>query len=395
MTQAATNNTWRLLLSLIIVGFFISCENSNTVGGDLIEPASVKIDTVYINKFTQKSVEPFSGRIGQTPLGVYEDQLFGKYESTGYYRPLLLSKQDTLTLNSSFKLQLIFNDATEYGDSTKSVDMSVYRIAEQWRDKTIKNSDELLLDQSQLMGQFTYTNEDTIEVALSDSLFADYISIQESDDNLRDSLYNHGYFGFALVPSAANSKIVFPDLENSKIFYVDDSDEDTVSISFKNFAFNLKRTNTPSFANHLYLNSNLESFYSLNFSEIIGDIKAENLLKAEFVIYEDTLQLQNSLPANHVRPEFNYIDLKAISSSQFEYDMQFAATDFIAAKNSTNSLYSFNVTDQINQYIYGSLDSKELFLNLNPNSGIIYSSVFFDSSATNELRPKLILTTIE
>lgn len=391
----AANNKWRLLLSLVIIGLFISCEKSNTVGGDLIEPAAVRIDTIYVDNFTPKSVEPFSGRIGQTPIGVYEDPLFGKYESTGYYRPTLIPKTNKLSINSAFKLRLTFNKELAYGDTTKGLGVSIFPITEKWRDKTLKYKDDLVFDQSQLIGQFTYTNEDTIDVELSDSLFVDYIKFQESPDSLRDSLYNANFYGFALVPNVASTKIIYPNLEDSKIYYIRESSGDTIDIALENYAFNQKRSNIPNIPNKLYLNGNLESFYSLNFKDLTESIKGRNLLKAEFVVYEDTLQLKSSLPAGHTRPSFSFLDLKTILSSQFEYDMQFGSSDFIASKSSVKGLFSFNVTDHISNYVYGTLDGAELYLNINPNGGIIFSTIFFDSSATNALRPKLILTTVE
>ena len=388
--------TWRLILSVLIVGSFISCEDTNTVGGGVVEPSAIRVDTIFISDFNQRSSDMYSGQLSNMPIGYYNDQLFGTFNATGYIRPNLLSSSLS-PVSDTTKLKLLLENKTflSLGDTTSSVNYSIYKVTERWRGRTLLSSDNINYDELELAGSFTYQNEESITVNLSDSISAEYIRFVNNENDNRDSLYNAEFFGLAVVPDQNSSQIMFPDISSSRFFFVDGSSNDTTRLTVADYGFTLERQNEPSFADRYYLNSNLESYYSLNFSEIANTIGSKNILNAEVYLYEDTTQVNNSLPVNHVRPALNLIDMKSIDDPEFKYELQFSGTDYFGFRDSTDNAFVLNITTHINEYLFGELESEDLYLIINPNGGLLKSSIFYDTNSSDALKPKLILTIAE
>jgi hypothetical protein len=268
-------------------------------------------------------------------------------------------------------------------------------VSERWRGRTLFSSDVIDYDQMELAGSFTYQNEESITINLSDSISAEYVRFVNNEDDDRDSLYNTEFFGLAIVPDENSSQIMFPDISNSRFFYVDGADNDTTLLTVADYGFTLERQNEPNFADRFYLNSNLESYYALNFKDIASTIGSKNILNAEVYLYEDTTQVNNSLPDNHVRPGLNLIDMKSIDDPEFKYELQFSGTDYFGFRDSTDNAFVLNITTHLNEYIFGGLESEDLYLLINPNGGLLKSSIFYDTNSSDALKPKLILTIAE
>jgi hypothetical protein len=388
--------TWRLVLSVLIIGSFISCEDTNTVGSGIVDSTDISIDTLYVTNFEQNDITIYSGDLTNPPLGRYEDQIFGSYESIGYAKPRLIPQADIpISDSSKLKLMLQFDGDTFYGDTTATTNFSIYRVTERWRESTILADDVIDFDNTELVGSFSYLDQDSIIIDLSDSVSAEYIRYSNNEDDDRDSLYNFEFFGLAIVPDAASSKIIFPTINTSQFFSVEETSLDTTFIPINDYAFTTKRENEPTFNNRLYLSSNLESFYKVSFQEIASTIGSKNVLNAQLYLYEDTLLIKNSLPLNHIRPTVNFMDLKFFDGQEFRFDLQFSSPDFFAERDSTGRIFRFNITEHINEYIFGNVDDQELYLSINPNGGLLYSSILYDSSSSQALKPKIVLTIAE
>ena len=388
--------TWRLILSVLLVGSFISCEDTNTVGGGVVDPSAIQVDTLFIPGFDQNSSNMYSGQLSNMPIGYYNDPLFGVFNTTGYVRPSLLSSSLS-PISDTTKIKLLLENKTflSLGDTTSSVNFSIYRVSERWRGRTLFSSDVIDYDEMELAGSFTYQNEESIIINLSDSISAEYVRFVNNEDDDRDSLYNTEFFGLAIVPDENSSQIMFPDISNSRFFYVDGADNDTTLLTVADYGFTLERQNEPNFADRFYLNSNLESYYALNFKDIASTIGSKNILNAEVYLYEDTTQVNNSLPDNHVRPGLNLIDMKSIDDPEFKYELQFSGTDYFGFRDSTDNAFVLNITTHLNEYIFGGLESEDLYLLINPNGGLLKSSIFYDTNSSDALKPKLILTIAE
>lgn len=387
--------TWRLILSVVVVSSFISCEDSNTVGSGVVDSTKLRVDTLFVNDFEKVSKDIFSGNLINLPIGKYEDPLFGTFESIGYFKPNLIPVQDdSLTTSTSLKLFLKTTPKRVYGDTTSSVRYSLYRVTQRWRGKSILASDQISFDETDQVGSFLYSDQDSLVVNLSDSFLLDYASYVNNEDENRDSLYNFEFYGLAIVAENNTSQILYPNISESSFLTVD-SEDDTLAVSFRDRGFTLERTNQPTFNERLLLNSDLDTYYKLNFEQLLADLGQENILKAELYLYEDTVQIKNSLPANHVRPDITFLGLRFVDNLQPVYDILFTTPDFEGFRDSLQNRFRIDITNHVNEYLFGSPGQKDLVLNLNFNGGIIYSTLLYDSSSTAALKPKIILTVAE
>ena len=383
--------TWRLILSGFIVISLISCEDTNTVGGGVVEPVDIIIDTLYVNDFEQQQLDIFSGGLSNLPMGKYTDPLFGDFEITGYIKPVLLSTPtDSLDESTDLKLLLTTNLDRAYGDTTEAINFSIYKVTQRWRENEVLATDNIAYDNGDLLGSFTYLDQDSVIIDISESYLLEYADYVNNEDDDRDSLYNFEFFGLAIVPDAPSSQILFPSITDSKFLTI--KEEDTVSVAFRDHAFTVSRANEPVFNDRIYLNNFLESFYRISFDEQASGIDPQNILKADLYLYEDRSQRENSLPDNQTRPEVEYLDLRYANSQNLRYDLQLVQPDFIAFRDTLDNSFKFDITQHINSYLFGDPSEKEFYLTLGVNGGILNASTFYDSSATTELRPKIILT---
>ena len=365
------------------------------MGSGVVDSTKLRVDTLFVNDFERVSKDIFSGNLLNLPIGKYDDPLFGTFELVGYLKPNLIPVQDDSVTNStSLKLFLKTTPKRVYGDTTLSTRYSLYKVTERWRGKSILASDQIGFDETEEVGTFLYSDQDSLVVDLSESFLLDYASYVNNEDEDRDSLYNFEFFGLAIVAENNASQILYPNISESSFLTVD-SEDDTLAVSFRDRGFTLERTNQPTFNDRILLNSDLETYYKLNFEQLLGDMAEENILKAELYLYEDTLQLKNSLPANHVRPEITFLGLRFIDNLQPVYDILFTAPDFDGFRDSLKNRYRVDITNHVNEYLFGDPNQKDLVLNLSFNGGIIYSTLLYDSSSSAALKPKIILTVAE
>lgn len=394
--------SWRLILSVLLVGTLISCEDTNTVGGGVVEPTDVRIDTIEVSNFDELSGNMYSGGssgrgdIVNISMGSYDDPLFGNHETIAYIKPLLISKP-ALELNDSTKMNLLltFNKNNAYGDTTSSVNYSLYKVTDLWRGRSVFSDDQIAFDQSELVGSFTYTGEDSVDVEIAESFFLDYASYVNNGDNNRDSLYNFEFFGLSIVPDQVSAQIIYPNVNDSNFEISKIESDDTTSIGFREYAFTLTRDNPPAFNDRFLFNNYLSNFYRLSFADQVENLSDINILNAELYLYEDSTQVQNSLPSNHVRNRPSALEMKFDESQDLIFDTQFSLVDFSGIRDSSSIVYKFNVTNYINEYVFGNPANDDLILNLNPAGGIFRSTLLFDTSSTTALKPKIILTIAE
>ncbi len=390
--------TWRLILSLLIVATLVACEDGNTVGGGIIDTPEISVDTIFVDDFQYLNSIPYSGNTGQAPVGSYEDPLFGRFNNISYLNPELIEKTAPLNLSSIFRFVLHVNNDLTYGDTTESLNVDIFQIDEFWRPSEIRYNDELSLDETDVIGSFTYNQQDSLEIELSDSLLVDYLEYYNGVDTLRDSLYSYNFFGIALVPENNSKKIIYPDFQNSRLYSIRESSGDTISIPLKSSGFFLDTDRIgASVPNRIYLSSNLENYVKLNFKEIASTIGSKNILEAQLIFYEDTEQLRSSInqEPGHQRQSPNFLDLKSINANIEAYDLQFKASEFIARRDSVDNSFSFDITNHLNNYIFNDAESQDLYLNINPSGGRLLTTILFDSSSSNKFRPKIVIKVAE
>jgi len=388
--------TWRLILSVLIVGSVISCEDTNTVGGGVVEPSDVRIDTIEVTNFEEISGIIYSGDVQSISAGYYDDPLFGNHETIAYIKPTLMAAPDTpLNDSTTMALSLTFNKANAYGDTSSTANFSLYRVTELWRARSALSSDQIAFDESQLVGSFSYSGEDSLNVDISEAFFLDYASYVNNDSTNRDSLYNFEFFGLSIVPDQVSAQIIYPNVAQSNFILSKIEEEDSTEVALNEFAFTLSRNNPPVFNNRFLLNNYLGNFYRINFENEVADLNNVNILSAELYLYEDSLQLKSSLPANHIRSNPNSLELRFEENQELLFDLQFFQPEFRATKDSSSKVFKFNITNFINEYVFGDPDNDDLILNINPSGGIIRSTILFDTTSTAALKPKIVLKIAE
>ncbi len=393
--------TWRLLLSLLIVSVVIACEDTNNVGSGVVEPSQIRVDTIFVDNFEKMSSSVFSGGITNPPLGSYNDPILGDYMSTTLIKPSLISATSVPSKDSTdMQLLLSFEDRPVFGEESASTDFSIFRVTERWRATTLSSDDNIMYDETELIGSFTYNNEDSIYIDISDSLFFDYVDYASNTSNSRDSLYNYEFFGISIVPETGTqpARIIYPDISKSKFLFIEEVENanDTLTTLFDTQGFTIERQNIPTFNDRLYLNSLFDGYYKINLKSI-ADLIPEglNILKADLIVYEDTRQLENSLTNNETRPALNLLDFKFADESELLYELQFTSSDFLAARDTVDNSFAFNLTNLINSYKFGSPSDDFLYLNVNPGGGVIRSTLLYDSTSVPKVRPKLVLKIAE
>jgi len=382
---------WRFILSGFIIISLISCEEANSVGGQFIEGSNLRFDTLYVENFTPQNEQIFSGNLRYSPIGQYNDPLFGNTRSIAFIKPEIDAIADTVDGTYQLKLGLVFNTDLATGDTTKQVNFDIFPIDEFWRGNNTLVNSNIGIDSSRSFGAFTYSREETLTVDLSQDLLLELATYINDDSTNVDSLYNFDFDGLAIVPRNGDSKVIYPDLFASRFFLIS-PDQDTTSFFSKSHTFTTERTNANLYPNRLYLNSYFENFYSMTFENVIMDYERVNLLKAEFVVIEDKSQLESTLPNSHTRPEVSFLELKTSSPADLRYDLQFTQSEFFGVRDTVINGFRFDMTSHINQYLFSDVSDKTLYFNINPNAGIMRSTLLYDQTSNDSLKPKLILT---
>lgn len=397
-------NTNKGLVSLYIslftlILFFNGCEDPGNVGSGFINEPTVKIDTVYLDDITTESLNGYAGNLASFNIGEYSDQIFGDIRSVGLIRPILYPfSPDTVSLNRnnfSMSLEIQLDSTITYGDTTSSGAYTIYEITSLWRGNSQRVSDVIQYNENEPIGNFFIDEERNYTVDLSSSWKDKYASYINNEDPNADSLYRYEFFGLAIVPESDVDKISIADGINSRFLMID-SNDDTIAVGLSSRGYFLERTNTnTSSGNYSALHSTLEQMMNIDFplEELTNQYKDENILKAELILHEASQTLSGSTPTNHVRPDVNELTLNLKVSSEEEYQYQINGPNYLMNKDPDDPFFRTNITSYLNNVFFGGETNSEMLVGLRSSSGVLRSTLIYNQSASQELRPKLIITT--
>lgn len=390
-------NELALFLVLLSVTILTSCnDKTGPVGGSIIPVSEVSYDTLMATGFNATSLDGYGGKLTFFPIGRYNDQLFGDVESIAYLKPAItgVALDTTLSTDYTMYLDLVFDSVSVYGDSLSQSDFAIYKVMEGWRGNEFQLSSKPSYDNTIPIATFTKERQDSIRIELSDAWLTEYATILNDTSATQDSTFLYDFFGLAIVPTGGSSKITFPTISQSRFWLINGAIGDTNSVRIQDWAYNLNRTNAAPVPGRLTLINSLEKLYNLNLKDELDSLKAQNLLKAELILYEDTEQLQNTLPLNHTRLYVNGVALKNGFSTSLEYDLFFKEPNSSGFYDSKNNAYRFDITSLVNTYIFGTPSSDDIYLDIRPSNGLLRSTILYDETAPDSLKqPKLILTT--
>lgn len=386
------------LVTLILI--FNGCENPGSVGDSYIEEPTVAIDTLLLDNISVENFQGYSGNLEFFSIGKYADQAFGEIKATGMLKPIRFpTTPDTVSVdgnNFSMALELQLDSTNTYGDTLSVSGFTIYEITSLWRGNSQRINTGVTYNEATEIGSFTIGQESSILINLADSWKDKYASYANSTEANIDSLYRREFLGLAIVPNENTNKISFPAPLQSRFLMISDNKEDTVGVGIESWAYDLQRTSNPLAASLTSLHSTVENLMKIQFplSQIRNEYRSSNLLKAELIFYEAKAELEASLPADHSRVEVNSIRLDQPASTQEVYRYQISQPRYTGSRDSDNPYFRANITSYFNNVFFGGLEEDELYMGPLSSSGIIRSTLIYNQSASPELRPKLIITTI-
>lgn len=381
-----------MLVLLGVMGVLAGCESPGSVGSGLSESgAEVEVVRDTIGVIDTVSFNSYSGSYSHFSAGAYNDPLFGELTATGLVKPSLPASGDSLEEDATMKMRIIFDSRNVYGDTLADQTFDIYKIEEYWRGRAYKLKDEIQLDQSQAIASFTAETGDSLDVELDPSWVADYYrEYAESDAANADSLYQNEVYGLALVPTGSN-KIIPLDAQSTR-FVIENPESDTFEVSNNQWAYHLNRGNEPEHpGGSVAVYNMLENIlnFRLDVSDI--DINGPSISRAELVIYEDDISMEQSISGSVKRPQPQSAQLHFVNPSQ-------TPDNLISGNPVSNGSYSeddrafhFNITSLMqNGLINGFPENQEFYFML-PNDGTPKASLL-TVDPENEKSPKLIIT---
>lgn len=392
------------IISLALSG----CENPGSVGSDLTDSGGdVETDTLIINGVQSVSANSYSGALPYFSMGQFDDPLFGNTLASGFIKPgLPADSAQNMDENATMLMRLLLDNMQAYGDSTADQQFSIYEVDEAWRGRALKVNDDLAIDQSNKLGEFTIGFTDSIDVDLS-AMAPDWVDRyrQFTDTTNADSLYKYDMFGLALVPENSN-KIVPIDVSTSR-FVIQNPDSDTVSVGSNQWGYTVQRGSNTSFPEGTVpLHSTYENvlnFSDLGLSEldlsVTGISRAEMIIKQNNTVMEQTLQ---SASANAHRPEERSVFLHLADPNNIPDNIDPGAPvdNFLKVQgvySPSDGTYRFDVTNLIGRVVQQGLpDGNEFFITF-PNDGIIKPALIYTDSdqVSFENKPKIVITSLK
>ena len=386
------------LLTLVII--FNGCEDPGSVGSEFVERPTLTFDTLTVSNTEALSYNGYSGKPNIIPFGSYSDPIFGDVDVLTLFQPTINdSSPDSVEIAEDFvlKMRLQLDSLETYGDTLAQSDFTLHEITSQWRGQALRIDDEI--QYSTQVGAFTVGQEKEIIVDLSEQWVNKYKSYYFSDDANADSAYISELKGLALVSNQNNEKISFvrPGSADFMLLNGVNSDTtDTVSITLRDFGFTIERTGAVNSPNTFPLHSTLESMMSITLPDSLlkANSNTKNIIRADLVFYEADEELSQSLPANHSRPEISRLNLFLERSIEPVYEYQFGSVNFAGTASDEERVFRVSITNYVNNVLFGDETRNEMILGVFSSAGQLRSTLLYDFTAAEDLRPKLIITSL-
>lgn len=381
--------------------FFVGCEDPGSVGSEYVNKPELTFDTLSIEQAEALNYNAYSGRLGFVPMGQYSDALFGDLTITSLLKPNRTpSIPDSIEVEDGFdlKLKLRVDSLEVYGDTLATSNFTVHEIISTWRGNALTIDDEIAVGDQ--VGQFSLDpDQQEVIVDLADTWVDDYKGWYNSTEANADSSYNYEFGGLALVSDQGSSKISFARTDGSSFILINgikSDTTDTVNVSFRDYGYVLERSGAVNTPNTFPIHTTLEGMLKvvLPIVELQQEIQTSNIIRADMVFYEAKDALESSLPANHQRLGLSVLNLDVLETIDPVYEYQFGQVDYRGVSDSDESYYKINITNYVNNVLYGSEDREELILGAGSTSGAIRSSLFYGITAPENVRPKIIITSL-
>jgi hypothetical protein len=384
-----------------------SCDNEGVVGGELTQGEDrVETTTFDVDDITIESENGFSGLLSYSAMGIVEDPVYGTVTSSSLLKPSITQSQiENFSGAYSLKLMLEFNP-DRYGDATTTSQYNVYEINERWRGEEIQYNEPVSFDQSTLIGSFQVGNEDSVKVEFSASFTQKYREFFNDTTAQRDSTYRFEFPGIAIVPSDQNRKIDFlrhqpavSDTSTTPVtrFLVENqSDSLIATMPTLDRGNSMTRTDLPEMSDGLILHNTMENILNVNVDIPTEDFQGREVVNAQLIFNADTS------PADMAPMNFERLDSEFLRGHIFDTDPVSLHSEIFARQASVGAtldeeenVYRVTLTQYIIDKIYGDGESTPpLYITNQGNNGLYVSTKLFGPDAPENLRPRLIITTL-
>lgn len=403
-----------LLLTLTFP--FMGCESGGTVGSDLI-PTDDGIDsrTIGFNDINVYNENTFSGRLTNTALGYVDDPLYGTVESVALIKPAIIrTNLDSIRTDDKMQLRLEFRDEI-FGNRSANSEFKVYEVGELWRGNQLRYNRPIEMGHSVEVGEFQVQADSVITVDLSEEWTRKFAEFYNSESAQRDSIYRNNFSGLAIVPTQNNQSLRFlktgsnpeqPDLAltrfivNSPVEEDDSDDEDAegedgvTELGLRDWGTSYLRTDIPE------QNSGFTVHNTETILELIPNLSADQFSSRN--ISNATLVLTKNQNVEQLQPDFERLSPDLVQLYVFEEkptdimaEVFTRDPDFFRINEDDSNVFLVDVTQFVLNQVYGESTSDKLFLTTQLTNGLLYSTQFYDLSAPEELRPRIVITFIK
>lgn len=402
---------------------FIGCESGGSVGNDII-PTDDGIDsqTIGFTEINSFSENTFAGRLTNTSLGYVNDPLYGKVESIALMKPVIIRGDLELILSEdSMQLQLEFKEEM-IGDRTVPSEFTIYEAGELWRGNQLRYNQQIEIDRSVVVGEFQMQNERSITVDLSaewSRKFADFYNSQTAD---RDSLYRTSFPGLAIVPSQNNQSLRFlrigtdsenPDLAvtrfivNSPVEEDEDEDEENeededeeeaddgvTELGIRDWGASFLRSDIPE-QTAGYTLHNTETILEMIPNLTADQFSSRNIANATLVMTKNQNIDQFQPGFERLSPDLVQLHVFDEKPSDIMAEVFTRDPDFFRINEDEEEVFLVDITQYVLDRVYGEDSDEKLYLTTQIANGMLYTAQFYDLTAPEELRPRIVITFIK
>jgi hypothetical protein len=404
--KKGSRSTITAFMVLILFFSLASCDNEGVVGSELTGGEErVETTTYPVDNISIESDNGFAGLLEYSAMGIVNDPVYGTVTSSSLLKPSI-AQNEIEDFSDTFALSLVLNFNPErYGDTTSTSQYNIYEINERWRGREIQYNDPVSIDESTLIGSFQVTDEDSVSVPISTTYTDRFRQFFNDTTALRDSLYRFEFPGIAIVPAQQNNKIDFlryqesiDDTSSTLVtrFLVENMQDSLIAtLPVLDHANSMSRTNVPDNSDGFVLHNTMENILNVNFDFATEEFEGKEIINAQLIFNVDAGP-QATAPLRFRRLNIEFLRGHTFDTKPFSLHSEIFARQ--AAVGSTldeeDNLYRITVTQYIINRIYGELETTPLYITNQGNNGLYVSTKLLGTDAADNMRPRLIITTI-
>ncbi|MEX2641284.1 MAG: hypothetical protein WD266_11385 [Balneolales bacterium] len=375
-----------------------SCDDNGIVGSNITDdPPLVQSDTVYLPGTESFTITSFSGNQDYFTAGRYNDAVFGDQQIIGMISPSLqTSGIDSVGQSAKGYLKLHIDQV--YGDRASTGAFDIVEIERRWRASAWRPDSLPDLSSNKIIGSFEVDNEDSLRIPLDDEWLQRYAGhFNKNASAQRDSVYRQSMFGMAIVPrndakilsfEAARTELIIDHSDDEQ--NGDDEDQGVFRQIMRATANSIEQGSAAAPAGSKIITNNFSNTLRLRFDVDDDFIGTNNISRAELVLYEDTLSMQQDLPSSHRRPQANALYVYLLTEEETERAI-IKDPEIELLRNESDHSFRVNLTSYINSNLTGTMDVRDFYLIVRDDNGRIIPTLIHDEHS-NTRRPKILIT---